>query len=45
MELKALSDTLKYAFLGESDTLPIIISSSLNPEQLGILQEHKETIG
>ncbi|KAH9723597.1 hypothetical protein KPL70_007175 [Citrus sinensis] len=33
LELKALPDTLEYAFLGESDTLPVIISSSLNLEQ------------
>ncbi|KAK9209124.1 hypothetical protein WN944_001488 [Citrus x changshan-huyou] len=49
LELKALPDTLEYAFLGESDTLPVIISSSLDLEQkgklLGILKEHKEAIG
>lgn len=49
LELKALPDTLEYAFLGESDTLPVIISSSLNLEQkgklLGILKKHKEAIG
>ena len=49
LELKALPDTLKYAFLGESDTLPVIISSSLDLEQkgklLGILKKHKEAIG
>ncbi|KAH9801696.1 hypothetical protein KPL71_001121 [Citrus sinensis] len=33
LELKALPDTLEYAFLGESDTLPVIISSSLDLEQ------------
>ncbi|KAH9705608.1 hypothetical protein KPL70_011947 [Citrus sinensis] len=49
LELKALPDTLEYAFLGESDTLPVIISSFLDLEQkgklLGILKEHKEAIG
>ncbi|XP_052297265.1 uncharacterized protein LOC127902397 [Citrus sinensis] len=35
LELKALPDTLEYAFLGESDTLPVIISSSLDLEQKG----------
>ncbi|KAH9723595.1 hypothetical protein KPL70_007173 [Citrus sinensis] len=49
LELKALPDTLEYAFLGESDTLPVIISSSLDLEQkgklLGILKEQKEAIG
>ncbi|KAH9800793.1 hypothetical protein KPL71_000796 [Citrus sinensis] len=33
LELKALPDSLEYAFLGESDTLPVIISSSLDLEQ------------
>ena len=33
LELKALPDTLEYAFLVEFDTLLIIISSSLNLEQ------------
>ena len=32
LELKVLADTLEYAFFGESDTLPIIISSSLDLE-------------
>ncbi|KAH9681669.1 hypothetical protein KPL71_027055 [Citrus sinensis] len=49
LKLKALPDTLEYAFLGESDTLPVIISSSLDLEQkgklLGILKDHKEAIG
>ncbi|KAH9698867.1 hypothetical protein KPL71_024159 [Citrus sinensis] len=33
LELKPLSNTLEYAFLGEENTLPVIISSSLNDEQ------------
>ncbi|XP_026459491.1 uncharacterized protein LOC113360169, partial [Papaver somniferum] len=33
LELKTLPSTLKYAFLGSSDTLPVIISSCLDTEQ------------
>jgi len=40
---------LKYAFLGLSKTLPIIISSHLDKDQkeklLDVLEEHKEAIG
>ena len=40
---------LKYAFLGESETLPVIISSHLDKDQKeklqGILGEHKKIIG
>ncbi|XP_024038426.1 uncharacterized protein LOC112097419 [Citrus clementina] len=49
LKLKALPDTLEYAFLGESNTLLVIISFSLNLEEngklLSILKEHKEAIG
>ena len=49
LELKALPDTLEYAFLREFDTLPVITSSSLDLELkgklLGILKEHKEVLG
>jgi len=49
LELKPLSDTLKYAFLGDSETLHVIISSHLDKNQkwklLGVLSEHKEAIG
>ena len=49
LELKSLPDTLKYAFLGESETLPVIISSHLDKDQeeklLDVLEEHKEAIG
>jgi len=38
--------TLKYAFLGDSETFPVIISSYLDKNQEGklldILSEHKE---
>ncbi|KAH9658022.1 hypothetical protein KPL70_023327 [Citrus sinensis] len=49
LELKPLSNTLEYAFLGEESTLPVIISSSLNYEQKGklldVLKEHKGALG
>ena len=49
MELKSLPNTLKYAFLGESETLPVIISSHLDKDQeeelLDVFSEHKEAIG
>lgn len=33
MELKPLPDHLKYAYLDDKDTLPIIISAKLSPSQ------------
>ena len=49
LELKPLPVHLKYAFLGTSSTLPVIISSSLSREQeeklLRVLREHKMAIG
>ena len=49
MKLKPLPDTLKYAFLGESETLPVIISSHLDKDQEeklpDVLEEYKEDIG
>ncbi|XP_026411188.1 uncharacterized protein LOC113306474 [Papaver somniferum] len=49
LELKPLPDTLKYAFLESSNTLPVIISSFLDIEQesklLEVLKEHKEALG
>jgi len=49
LELKLLSDTLKYAFLGDSETLSLIISSHLDKDQerklLDVLSEHKKSIG
>ena len=44
LELKPLPDTLKYAFLGESETLPVIISSHLDKDQEGKFLEHKKVI-
>ncbi|KAL2228949.1 UNVERIFIED_CONTAM: Retrovirus-related Pol polyprotein from transposon 17.6 [Sesamum indicum] len=49
LELKELPKHLKYAFLGENDTLPVIISSklsSLEEEKLiHVLREFREAIG
>ncbi|XP_027099229.2 uncharacterized protein [Coffea arabica] len=49
VELKPLPEHLKYAFLGEKETLPVIISSKLSPTEedklLRVLREHKEAIG
>nr|XP_027083717.1 uncharacterized protein LOC113706019 [Coffea arabica] len=49
LELKPLPKHLKYAFLGDRVTLPVIISAHLSPSQedklVRILREHKEAIG
>ncbi|XP_021747322.1 uncharacterized protein LOC110713162 [Chenopodium quinoa] len=49
LELKALPSTLKYAFLGPNETLPVIISSQLSNEQelklIKVLSDHKKAIG
>ena len=49
VEEKQLPNHLRYAYLGEDSTLPVVISSSLsNMEEeklLKILKEHKEAIG
>ena len=49
LELKPLSNHLKYVFFGEEDTLPIIIAKELTPLQekrlIGVLREHKTAIG
>ncbi|CAN6691821.1 unnamed protein product [Malus baccata var. baccata] len=49
LELKPLPDHLKYVFLGDEETLPVIVSSSvtaLEKEKLiRVLKEHKTTIG
>ncbi|KAL0416804.1 UNVERIFIED_CONTAM: Retrovirus-related Pol polyprotein from transposon [Sesamum latifolium] len=48
-ELKELPNHLKYAFLGENDTLPIIISRKLMPLEeeklVRMLREFREAIG
>jgi hypothetical protein len=49
LELEPLLDKLKYAFLGDNDTLLVIIASDLQNDQednlLEVLKEHKEAIG
>ncbi|CAM8982831.1 unnamed protein product [Rhodiola kirilowii] len=49
VELKPLPGHLKYAFLGENSTLPVIIKSGLEADQerrlIGVLTEHKLAIG
>ena len=49
LELKPLPDGLKYAYLGEKQTHPVIISSFLTIEQQGklidVLKKHKNAIG
>ncbi|KAK8573700.1 hypothetical protein V6N13_009788 [Hibiscus sabdariffa] len=49
LELKQLPEHLKYAFLGENETLPVIISSGLSREEeddlVEVLRAHKEAIG
>ncbi|XP_070015762.1 uncharacterized protein [Nicotiana sylvestris] len=49
LELKPLPSHLHYAYLGSSDTLPVIISSNLSELQeeklLRVLREHKRAIG
>ena len=49
LDLKLLSKKLKYAYLGEGDQCPVVISSSLNASQegklRGILRKCKQAIG
>ncbi|KAL0439042.1 UNVERIFIED_CONTAM: hypothetical protein Slati_2387200 [Sesamum latifolium] len=49
LELKELPNHLKYAFLGENNTLPVIISSKLTPLEekklVRVLREFREAIG
>ncbi|KAL0305317.1 UNVERIFIED_CONTAM: hypothetical protein Sangu_3038500 [Sesamum angustifolium] len=49
LELKELPKHLKYAYLGENNTLPVIISSKLNTLEeeklIRVLREFKEAIG
>ncbi|KAL0440150.1 UNVERIFIED_CONTAM: Pol polyprotein [Sesamum latifolium] len=49
LELKELPKHLKYAFLGENDTLPVIISSKLSTLEeeklIRVLREFREAIG
>ncbi|CAN6695192.1 unnamed protein product [Malus baccata var. baccata] len=49
LELNPLPSHLKYVFLGEDQTLPVIISSSLTAQEedklIRVLKEHKSAIG
>ncbi|XP_071920785.1 uncharacterized protein [Coffea arabica] len=49
LELKSLPKHLKYVFLGDNETLPVIISAHLSPGQedrlIRLLRDHKEAIG
>ncbi|CAN6677813.1 unnamed protein product [Malus baccata var. baccata] len=49
LELKPLPDHLKYVFLGDEETLPVIVSSSLTTLEeeklIRVLKEHKTAIG
>ncbi|XP_040956132.1 uncharacterized protein [Gossypium hirsutum] len=48
LELKALPNHLKYVFLEEKDTLPVIVSNKLTKdeeESLQVLRDYKEAIG
>ena len=44
-----MPDGLKYAFLGEDKTYPVIVSNELSPEEeerlLAVLRKHKKAIG
>ncbi|XP_062086531.1 uncharacterized protein LOC133792640, partial [Humulus lupulus] len=40
LDLKPLPEDLKYAFVGESETLPVIIASALDKEQEGEIPSH-----
>ncbi|CAN6559826.1 unnamed protein product [Malus baccata var. baccata] len=48
LELKTIPEYLKYAFLGEEETLPVIISSQLTAEEMEklirVLKDHKTAI-
>jgi len=49
LELKPLSETLKYTYLGEDEKLAVVIASNLSKNQeeslLSVLKENKEAIG
>ena len=48
LELKALPEHFKYAYLGKKETLPVIIASHLTEQQednlMTILKRHKEAM-
>ncbi|XP_024958968.1 uncharacterized protein LOC112499934 [Cynara cardunculus var. scolymus] len=49
LELKTLPHHLKYAYLGDKETLSVIISATLSPKEerelVDVLKEHKRVIG
>ena len=49
LELKTLPEHLKYAYLGDKETLPVIISTKLSTKEeeelVTTLKEYKEAIG
>ncbi|XP_072076623.1 uncharacterized protein [Arachis hypogaea] len=49
LELKPLPSSLKYVFLGDGDTYPVIISSALGPQEeqalIQVLKTHRTAIG
>ena len=49
LELKSLTNTLKYVYLGPNNTLPTIIATSLNSDEenqlVDLLKQHKSAIG
>jgi len=50
LELKPLPENLKYAYLGDDETLSVIMSNALTSEQeeyklIRVLREHSEALG
>jgi len=49
LELKPLLENLKHAYLGDDETLPVMISNALTYEQedrlIRVLREHSEALG
>ena len=49
LELKQLPEHLRYAFLGDSYTFPVIVAASLTPGEeeklLRVLREHRTALG
>lgn len=49
LELKQLPEHLRYAFLGDNSTFPVIVATSLTPEKknklLRVLKEHRTALG
>ena len=49
LELKPLPENLKYTYLGDDETLPVIIANTLTSKQedklIKVLREHSEALG